>query len=74
MRTEPAQLTEQGAVPFRLVPLVRLQLSTPPPPHPEAQYRVVDPTDGPCASRDYVAYPEYGEDGVTSLCLHSLKR
>ncbi len=40
----------------------------------QAQYRVVDPMDGPCASRDYVADPEYSKDGVTSLCLHALKR
>lgn len=40
----------------------------------QAQYRVVDPMDGPCASRDYVADPECSKDGVTSLCLHALKR
>lgn len=38
-----------------------------------AQYRVVDPADGSCASRDYIADPEYSEDGTTSLCLHPLK-
>jgi hypothetical protein len=39
----------------------------------DAEYRVEDPADGSCASRDYAAYPEYSRNGDTSLCLHPLK-
>ncbi|WP_234021762.1 LppU/SCO3897 family protein [Streptomyces sp. 351MFTsu5.1] len=39
----------------------------------DAELRVSAPADGSCPAGDHVAYPEYSEDGGTSLCLHPLK-
>ncbi len=39
----------------------------------DAEYRVNAPATGACPSGDFMAYPEYSEDGATSLCLHPLK-
>lgn len=39
----------------------------------EAELRVTAPVDGTCPAGGYIAYPEYSEDGSTSLCLRPLK-
>jgi hypothetical protein len=39
----------------------------------DAELRVTAPADGACPAGGYVAYPEYSEDGSTSLCLRPLK-
>jgi hypothetical protein len=37
-----------------------------------AQFQVDDPGAGDCPTGDFLAHPEYSEDGVTALCLHPL--
>ncbi|MFJ4624364.1 hypothetical protein [Streptomyces sp. NPDC088812] len=38
----------------------------------DAQFRVLEPGTAGCEEGDYLAYPEYSEDGTTSLCLRPL--
>ncbi|WP_239158192.1 hypothetical protein [Streptomyces sp. SID13726] len=38
-----------------------------------AELRVAEPAAGECPPGDYLAYPEYSENGSTSLCLRPLK-
>jgi len=39
----------------------------------DAELRVTAPANGSCPAGDYIAYPEYSEDGSTSLCLRPMK-
>lgn len=39
----------------------------------DAELRVTAPANGTCPAGDYVGYPQYSEDGATSLCLRPLK-